>query len=317
MKFTHLNEEQRYQIEARLASGKTAAQIAVALGVHRSTIYRELARGYVRGRYEAATAQVRAHRRRAKSAANHPTKAGSVWTTVRACLRQEWSPQQISGRLRLTETGPGAVAVSHQAIYDWLRREKVGLRSRLRHHCPQDPWRVSSGGLPAGRPSIRKRPPEVKAREQAGHWEGDTIRGRSAHHCLVTLVERKSLYTRLSRPLRKQATTVAKAVRHALGSLPALSLTLDNGSEFAAYTAMGLPVFFADPGRPRQRARNENTNGLIRQYIPKNARLAMISAQRIRRIEQRLNNRPRKTLGYRTPREVLFNLPPTPVAVRG
>ena len=114
----------------------------------------------------------------------------------------------------------------------------------------------------------------------------------------------------------KLSESVAKAVQNALAGLPALSLTLDNGSEFAAYAQMGLPVYFADPGKPRQRARNENTNGLIRQYVPRKTCLMSLSTDKVRSIEDRLNHRPRKSLGYRTPHEVLFNLPPTPFALR-
>ena len=315
MKFTHLNQQQRYQIETRLDMGQSPSVIAHALGVDRSTIYRERNRGQVRGRYCAHTAHQRARKRRSHSAANHPTKPDLIWRVASHCLRQEWSPQQISGRLSLTG-GVEGITISHNAIYDWLHRSPSQLASRLRHHRPPSPWRVGGGGLPQDRPSIRRRPKEVAKREVAGHWEGDTVRGRTYHHCLVTLVERKSLYTKLSQPLHKESVGVAQAVRRALKGLPALSLTLDNGSEFAAYASMGLPVFFADPGRPRQRARNENTNGLIRQYVPKKARLSKLTPDRIRLIENRLNDRPRKSLGYKTPREVLFNLMPTPVAIR-
>jgi IS30 family transposase len=155
--------------------------------------------------------------------------------------------------------------------------------------------------MPKNRPSIRKRPKEVLKREQTGHWEGDTVMGRSRQECLVTLVERKSLYTRISPTLPKQSKIVAQYIRQTLTSLSALTLTLDNGTEFAAYKDMGIAVFFADPGKPRQRSRNENTNGLIRQYVPKGARLSTFSPAKIRFIEERLNHRPRKTLGYKTP----------------
>ena len=170
--------------------------------------------------------------------------------------------------------------------------------------------------MPKNRPSIRQRPKAAADRREAGHWEGDTVRGKTPHHCLVTLVERRSLYTRLSKPLPKCSASVAQAIRTALRNLPALSLTLDNGSEFAAFATMGLPVFFADPGKPRQRARNENTNGLIRQYVPRKTRLTTLSESKIKHIEDRLNHRPRKSLGFLTPHELLFNLPPTPFAIR-
>jgi transposase, IS30 family len=315
MKFAHLNHHQRYQIEARLAQGQSKVVIARALGVHHSTIYRECTRIGTDKDYCAEKAHRPALKRRAVSVANHPTKPPALWTLATECLRQDWSPEQIEGRLKLTEA---PLQVSAQGVYDWLARpcRSEALRSHLRHHRAQLPCRQRRGGLSKNRPSIRKRPTDVLAREVAGHWEGDTVRGKTHHHCLVTLVERKSLYTRLSKPLPKRAESVAIAIRRALNGLPALSLTLDNGSEFAAYTQMGLPVFFADPGKPRQRARNENTNGLIRQYVPRKTRLMRLSDKKVRHIENRLNHRPRKSLGYRTPHEVLFNLPPTPFAIR-
>lgn len=315
MKFTHLNHHQRYQIEVRLALGQSKLVIACALGVHHSTIYRECNRIVGRDGYCADKAHRHALKRRAVSAANHPTQPADLWKLATRCLRQDWSPEQIEGRLKLTKE---PLQVSAQGIYDWLAQpgRPDALRSHLRHHCAQPPCRQSSGGLPKNRPSIRKRPKAVLERQEAGHWEGDTVRGKTHHHCLVTLVERKSLYTRISKPLPKLSESVANAVQKALAGLPAMSLTLDNGSEFAAYTQMGLPVFFADPGKPRQRARNENTNGLIRQYVPRKTRLMNLSDQKVQNIEDRLNHRPRKSLGYRTPHEVLFNLPPTPFAIR-
>lgn len=314
MSFTHLTAPQRYQIERQLAEGKRVAIIARYLGVHRSTVYREQERGCVQGRYCAKTSHQRTLKRRAISAANHRTHLTEIWQGVSDLLRLEWSPQEISGRYKLEAAGE--YAVSTPAIYNWLARNRSPLCKQLRHYRTPSPWRQGGGGRPKNRPSIRKRPKEVLKREQTGHWEGDTVMGRSRQECLVTLVERKSLYTRISPTLPKQSVIVAEYIRQTLTGLSARTLTLDNGTEFAAYKDMGVAVFFADPGRPRQRSRNENTNGLIRQYVPKRARLSSFSPAKIRLIEERLNHRPRKTLGYKTPHEVLFNLPPTPVAIR-
>ena len=315
MSFAHLNQHQRYQIEKQLAEGKSVVVIARSLGVHRSTVYRELRRGQLKGRYCASTSHQRTLGRRKKSAANHRQYPCELWQWVRGQLRRQWSPQQISGRLRLC-AHPGGYRPSPQAIYDWLARTRSPLAKHLRHYRKPSAWRTSSGGMPTGRPSIRKRPKEVLKRAHTGHWEGDTIMGRSRQHCMVTLVERKSLYTRISPTQPKRSEPVAQYIARTLTSLSARTLTLDNGTEFAAYAQMRLPVYFADPGRPRQRSRNENTNGLIRQYIPKGTNLRKVSAAKVRHIEQRLNHRPRKTLGYLTPHEVLFGIPPTPVAIR-
>ena len=319
MTYAHLNLAQRYQIQRRLAAVQPVAVISRALGVHRSTVYRELQRGRRGAPYQAELAQQRARRRRAASAANHATKPASLWHEVRRLLRQRWSPEQIAGR-RVREGAHADHAVSYQAIYNWLARTGSALLSRLRHYRALSPWRTSSGGLPKTRSSIRQRPKDVHHRHTLGHWEGDTLMGRSRRACLVTLVERKSLYTRLSAVLPKTAHHVAHAISRALNGLTAHTLTLDNGSEFAQYASithtLGTHVYFADPGRPGQRARNENTNGLIRQYIPKGARLDQVSPRQIRMIEYRLNHRPRKSLGFKTPHEVFFNLPITPVAIR-
>lgn len=315
MTHAHLNQAQRYQIQKLSAEGKSPPAIAARLGVHRSTIYRELRRGKFKGSYCAATAHERSVWRRRASAANHRLHPPELWRWVRRQLCRQWSPEQISHRLKVAGSA-GDYSVSTQAIYDWLRRTRSPLIEHLRQSRDPNPWRGPRCGMPKGRPSIRKRPPEVLTREQAGHWEGDTIQGHSKKHCMVTLVERKSLYTLVSRTQRKRAEGVADYIRQAFVGLPALSLTLDNGTEFAQYAAFGLPVYFADPGRPRQRSRNENTNGLIRQYIPKTARLEKLHHSRARFVADRLNHRPRKTLGYKTPHEVLFNLMPTPVAIR-
>lgn len=315
MSFAHLSQSLRYQIEKLLAEGNSPTLIALRLGIHRSTVHRERNRGQVKGHYCAATSHQRALRRRAISAANGRRHSRALWKTVSYQLRQEWSPEQISGRLKLTE-GPEGRALSTQSIYNWLSRTDSSLQARLRHYRAPRLWRQGGGGMPKNRPSIRKRPKQILKREESGHWEGDTVMGRSRKDCLVTLVERKSLYTRISPVLPKLSKAVARYIKRTLTQLDASTLTLDNGTEFACYPEMGLAVYFADPGRPRQRSRNENTNGLIRQYVPKGSALSKLSSAKIHRIEARLNNRPRKTLGYKTPHEVLFNLSPTPVAIR-
>ena len=315
MTFTHINAKRRDQIERLLTANKSVNAIAIAIGVDRSTVYREIKRGKVNQQYDALTANERSLKRSARSAANHPTKPKEIWPLIRHLLNQEWSPDEISARLALAGSDENW-SISHQTIYNWIKRTHSAAHKKLRHFQLAKVWKPARSNYPADRQSIRQRPKEALTRAIAGHWEGDTIRGRSPHHCLLTLVERKSLYTKISPVLQKRADLVAVAVGQELNGLPALSLTLDNGSEFAHFKHMGLPVFFADPGRPRQRSRNENTNGLIRQYIPKRMSLKSLSNRQIQHIEDRLNHRPRKTLGYRTPHEVLFNLQPHSVAIR-
>lgn len=315
MKFTHLNQRQRYQIEQYLAAKKSMAFIALKLGVHRSTIYREVKRGQVAHRYESANAHRRAQKRRQASAQNQPRLSAEVWQIVKDRLREEWSPDEISQRLQVVGS-VGSWSVSHQAIYNWLKRTQSPLVKKLRRYSSKNVWRETRGTFANGKQSIRKRPKEVNERQTLGHWEGDTIRGKTPHHCMVTLVERKSLYTLISPVLAKTAEGVARTINQQLDGLPAQTLTLDNGCEFAHFKTINTPTYFADPGRPRQRSRNENTNGLIRQYFKKSDRFSTISPQRIKMVQDRLNHRPRKTLGYLTPHEVLFGIPPSPVAIR-
>jgi IS30 family transposase len=315
MSFIHLNQRQRYQIEKYLAANLNIKAIAQALGLHRSTIYREIKRGHQDGQYKALIAHERALTRRAKSAANHSCYDNEVWQMVEQLLKQEWSPDEIHGRLK-SAGSQGNWSISHQAIYNWIKRTRNDLNKTLRRYCPIKQWKTQKAAYPAGRESIRKRDKVALLRLTAGHWEGDTIRGKTPHHCIVTLVERKSLYSKLSPVLNKVADEVSLAINALLKGLPSLSLTLDNGSEFARFKKIHIQTYFADPGKPRQRSRNEYTNGLIRQYIHKKDRLALLTNQEIQEIEDRLNHRPRKSLGYRTPHEVLFDLLPTPVAIR-
>ena len=314
MKFIHLNQRLRYQIEHLLAAAKKPSAIAITIGFNLSTIYREIARGQKNGRYNALSAQERSDKRKKKSAGNVVRKPDKVWKNVASLLAQDWAPEQIGGRIQLFKE-MADINISHQAIYNWIGRSKTPLASHLRR--PEKAlWGTSSGGIAKNRPKLKDRPPYVNARHTLGHYEGDTIRGKSATRCIVTLVERKSLYVLMSAVIEKKAKTVAKSIRQCFRSVHAKTLTLDNGSEFAAFKEFGVKSYFADPGCPRQRARNELTNGLIRQYLPKQKSIDQLSRRQIKRIQDKLNHRPRKSLGYKTPHEVLFGLKPTPFAIR-
>ena len=146
MSFAHLNQHQRYQIEKQLAEGKSVAVIARSLGIHRSTVYRELRRGQLKGRYCASTSHQRTLGRREKSAANHRQYPRELWQWVRGQLRRQWSPQQISGRLRLC-AHPGGYRPSPQAIYDWLARTRSPLAKHLRHYRKPSAWRCGARGI--------------------------------------------------------------------------------------------------------------------------------------------------------------------------
>lgn len=184
MKFSHLNRHQRYQIEWRTQRGHSAQTIAASLGVHRSTVYRELKRGTTQaGGYRTGQAQQRAQLRRRASTANHPQKSAALWKVVRHHLRQDHSPEQFAGRLHAMG-GLAGERVSCQAIYDWIKRKKHPLASHLRRHGNSQRWCRPRGGLAKNRPRLKDRPKSVAGRRSKRHWEGDMIggaRGGDAH----------------------------------------------------------------------------------------------------------------------------------------
>ena len=322
MYYTHLTFAQRYHIALSLKQGQSVSVIARRIGTHRSTVYRELARGGVRdGSYYAPWADDRARARARSSAANHPTKPPALWRWVARCLRQRASPDQVAGRL--VQVCP-TVSVSVPAIYAFVRRdERAGgqLYSCLRYAHKRHLWRRTSGGLPSERPSIKKRPKLVWSRRQSGHWEADTMLGDKTHPARVlTTVERTSRYTRLALLADGTANRTSVALQRMLAAHQVRSITFDNGVEFADYkqacSALDAKPYFAQPCRPWQRGTCENTIGLIRQYLPKYKSLAKLTREQLLFIQNQLNHRPRRCLGYLTPHEVHYRLRPTPVALR-
>jgi IS30 family transposase len=318
MHYAHLTQKERYQIEQLKQAGFGTTLIARRLGRDRSTITREIKRGSGHtGCYAATQAQLSAQRRRRRCALNAKRIPAWVWHWVDRHLLQDWSPEQIRGRTHLI----GRYSPSIPSIYAHVARDRDAGGSLYRHlrHTHRRIRGCSDGRSSLARlrskPSIRNRPAEVLTRKRLGHWEGDTMRGPSTSpHQLVTMVERRSRYLQLRRPRHtgtKTAQSVAHSVIRALRPLPALSITFDNGSEFAQYRSIAkslqCKVYFAEPRSPNQRATCENTIGLVRQYLPKGTDLSRVSCARLDRISNRINHRPRKTMGYRTPYEVLFN----------
>ena len=216
--------------------------------------------------------------------------------------------------------------MSVPAIYAFVQRdERAGgeLHTHLRYGRKKALGRRHPGtGMPKNRPSIRHRPKHIRSRQQSGHWEADTMLGNHTHPArLLATVERTSRYAQLGLlPQGGKALHTARALRRILTRHEVRSITFDNGSEFAHYAraceALHASPYFAEPARPGQRGTCENTIGLIRQYLPKYQSLARLTAEKISWIQDRLNHRPRKCLGYLTPHEVLFDLKPTPVALR-
>ena len=315
MSYRQLTQEQRYQIWACLRMGMKRSEIAKEIGVHRSTVTRELRRNESgRWKYNPSRA-VRMARERHKYKRKHRID-GATWVVVEKLLRLGWSPEQISHRLEL-ESG-GIRKVSHETIYRHVYRDKReggGLHGYLRrrhtyrkrmhkYHCRK--------GWDTRRP-IAERPAVVDARSRIGDWEADTIVGLKQKGGIVSLVERRSRYCVLRKVSTKSAATVADAVCTSL--LPVrdkvFTITSDNGIEFvhhqAIATTLDADFFFADPYSSWQRGTNENTNGLVRQYFPKRTDFAVVPDEAVRDVADRLNNRPRKVLGFSTPDEVFNN----------
>lgn len=305
--YKHLSREERYQIYSLLKANQTITEIARLLGRHRSSISRELTRGRGQRGYRAEQACTKASER-AENSRNARRVDPKVWADVAFYLGVQWSPEQIAGK----------VAVSHESVYLHVYADKAAggvlhkeLRSqktrRKRHLCGRD----RRGQIPNRRP-ISERPSHIEDRKQVGHWEGDTVIGAAHKQAIVTLVERKSGFAVLAKVSNKTADLVGRAIEVKLkpfGSR-AKTLTVDNGKEFADHQSidqtLGIKTFFADPYCSWQRGSNENFNGLLRQYIPKKRRMETVTEEELTMIQNRLNHRPRKRLGFKTPHEVFY-----------
>jgi len=311
MSYTQLTREQRYQIYALMKAGQRPTQMAVIIGCHKSTISRELARnrgqrGYrPKQAHELSTARHRA--------ASRPRITPVTWALVESLLRQEWSPEQIAGRLRLEKQPP----VSHERSYQYIYAEKrrggtLQQPLRCRKQRRKRYGTYSKRRQIPNRVSIEARPQVVAAKRRVGDWEADTIIGLRHRQAIVSLVERKSKLTLLEKVERKSAEAVTAA---SLAQLSPFSgkvhtSTSDNGREFAGHEqlaqALSAKFYFAHPYSSWERGLNENTNGLVRQYFPKKYDFTTSSDGEVKQVMERLNNRPRKTLGFRTPNEVFF-----------
>lgn len=312
---------EREEISRGMAAARSIRQIAATLGRAPSTVSREITRCGGAHTYRAAEAdaQAWAHARRPKPCrlATSPT----LQRIVASKLTLDWSPEQIAGWLKRAFPEQGTMRISHETIYrslfiqarGVLKKELIGhLRSRRMMRRAQ---RASTAGQPRGQiidgVSIRDRPAEVEDRAIPGHWEGDLIAGAENTH-IATLVERQSRFTMLVKVPGKDTTSVVTALSRQVRRLPSAlrrSLTWDRGLELAQHKRLtvdtNVQVYFCDPQSPWQRGTNENTNRLLRQYFPKGTDLSHYSQADLDMIALRLNQRPRKTLGFETPAAIL------------
>ena len=314
-----LTIDEREQILLGINRGDTFTAIAGQLGRTVSTISREVKRGGGRCEYSAWRAHERA-RQQTRRPKPFKLRPGRLLEEVASRLEQLWSPDEIAVRLRLDHADDPQMRVSHETIYQSLfvqgrgelRRELARcLRSGRTARKPRGA--IEGRGRIPGMVMLSQRPAQADDRAVPGHWEGDLILGQGSRSAVGTLVERSTRMTLLLHlPDGKSAEQVEAAMREAVSKLPsslARTITWDQGAEMAKHaaftTATGIPIYFCDPHSPWQRGSNENTNGLLRQYLPKGTDLSGLSRRELDMIQDSLNGRPRKTLGYLTPSEKL------------
>jgi len=323
----YLTREERYEIARLHDGGVSMRRIAARLGRAPSTISRELRRNHhpTLGHYLPEHAHTAAWRRQRRP---KPSKLGSsprLRALVQQWLDERWSPEEIAGRLQVVFPDDRSMQISHESIYQSLyvyprgelaRELKAHLRRGRTSRRPRG-QRINKHDRIKDAVSIHDRPEEVEGRLVPGHHEGDLIKGSTASNSAVgTIVERHSGYlTLLHLPQGWTADKVADAVVEQMTALPpwfAKTLTWDRGVEMARHADItarsGIQVYFADPHSPHQRPSNENTNGLLREYLPKGTDLSTHTRNDLDNIADSLNNRPRKRLGFYTPKEILTNL---------
>ena len=333
-KYKQLSLEERTLIQTQLSMGFKPGRIAQGLGRSASTLSRELKRnGWVRpkqpryigrprlaGGYRCDAAHRRAHACTVKPRVLRRLQPGTaLWDHVAGYLKAGYSPEQVAGTLAAVHPDNPSLRVSHETIYTAiyamprgeLRTEVIGwLRFGHAKRRPRARGEDRRGKIP-DMVSIHDRPPEIEERLVPGHWEGDLIKGAYNRSAVGTLVERTTLFTVLARMDNASAESAVKGFGHVLNRIEAqkrLSLTYDQGREMAAHQKLteetGVKVYFADPHSPWQRGINENTNGLLRQYLPKGSDLSGFAQDELDEIAWKLNTRPRKSLGFKCPVEL-------------
>ena len=311
--YNQLTSEQRYQISALKRIGHSQTEIAKELEVHKSTISRELSKNMGERGYRARQAHEKARERRAKAT---PTKriSAETWEEVEEKLRQDWSPEQVSGWLEKRQE----IRISHEWIYQHILADQQANGDLYTHLRQYGKRRKRYGkhdrrGKLPDRVSIEERPQIVEQRERLGDWEIDTLVGKGHRGALVSLVERKSRYTLLLPVAQRLANLVADATISLLLPLAGFvhTITGDNGKEFAEHVRIAETLkanfYFAHPYSAWERGTNENTNGLVRQYFPKTTDFSRIAFSETKTAVDRLNHRPRKCLDFRSPFEVFFH----------
>jgi IS30 family transposase len=316
MSYKHITCEQRIELSALLKAGVPKTLIALQLGLHRSTLWREIRRnkGH-RLKYDVRVAQANANRRRryANEKGDKIKNDKKLRNYIFKKLKLYWSPEQIAGRLKLSSS---ETVICHETIYRFIYRKAPELIIYLRHQ--KNKYRKRHGSKKRmiraremNKKRIDQRPAIVETRERIGDWEGDIVVGSERYMGILTHVERKSGYLLADKLKRTHAEHVRQVTAKRFGSIPLhqrLTVTYDNGLSFAEHSITeretNIAVYFAHPYHSWERGTNENTNGLLRQFYPKRTPFKGLTQEKLDKIVSLINNRPRKRLRYRTPQEV-------------
>lgn len=317
MSHKHLTAEERSWIEFFIDQEMSIREIALALNRCHTSISREIRRNSSLGGYRGQTANKRAELRRKQPRHFQRQQHEPLVAYVEKKLRKDWSPEQIANRIRKDYHDDDNMRISVETIYCWVytaARHGSTVHKHLRRGRPrrrsQKLYGQGKRYFPE-RIGIADRPSEVAARERFGDWEGDMMSGSTGKAALATCVDRKSRFLLASKTEDKTAASFNAAIAAGMQTIPEelrRTLTVDNGSEMANFkeleVATGLTTYFCDARSPWQRGTNENCNGLLRQYFPRGTSFRSVKDEAVKRAVERLNNRPRKCLGYQTPAEV-------------
>lgn len=321
MSYTHFTLEERKYLQQLLAEGQSIRGAAAILERSPSSVSREIRRNksknprkkpdnkYGYNHWHAQTLAIRRRRLIKHRALIPETKE---WEFVIDGLNQYWSPEDICGRWKYEN--PTAKPLSISTIYRYVKQglfPKVTPKTHLRRRGKRKQTRNANYNTIHPDRLIPDWPEEIRNRERIGDWEGDTVYGGVGKGCLVTQVDRKSRYLRLGLQLKRDAPSTRKTIVRILQGLPVKSISLDNGSEFAEFHELerdlDTEVYFAEPHKPWQRGTNENTNDIVRFFFPKGFDFRTVTDEDVQRVEDYINNRPRKCLGWKTPAEVFYN----------
>ena len=312
MAYHHLGLLERSQIYSLFQVGYSIRGISRLVKRSPSTISRELWRNRGKRGYRCQQASRLARERRSLASQKVNKMSQVLVDRLHHYLKQKWSPEQISGYLKRHR-----ISISHSRIYQYIwddRKQGGQLYKHLRHRGKKYKYKGKGGsgrGVITNRVDLTLRPKIVDRKTRIGDWEADTIIGKSHQGAIVSLVDRKTKFTKLIKVKDKTAASVTSAIISSLLSLPIThqTITFDNGKEFASHQEIakqtGAKTYFATPYHSWERGLNEHTNGLVRQYIPKSTYFDTVDDEAINRIENDLNNRPRKVLGFKSPNEVM------------